>query len=246
MNRNESFGSAQVNTLVVHLAWASLEMMVDDVSDLQVMVSGDDNDVSDLKISCADGRLLVEQPTYGLTIKLNTDRWMQLFLRIPREWKGAVEASTISGLLNVRGLTGTDLSLETVSADLRASGLSGITLALKSATGDIQAASVAAEKLAMRTVSGAISLHGAQARQVKLTSVSGENDLAFTAPFDRLDGNTVSGGIRVYAPMDVADVTLAALSGRLRTSNVSLKENAPVIRVSSVSGDLEINNNQQN
>lgn len=244
MNRNESFGAAQVNTLAVHLAWASLEMMVDDVSELQVMVSGDDNDVSDLKISCADGRLLVEQPTYGLTIKLNTERWMQLFLRIPREWKGAVDASTISGPLNVRGLTGTDLALETVSADLRAAGLSGITLALKSATGDIQASGVTTEKLSLRTVSGAISLQGVQARQVKLTGVSGESDLVFTAPFDRLDGNTVSGSIRIYAPMDTADVTLSALSGRLRTSNVSLKENAPVVRVTSVSGDLEINNDQ--
>lgn len=246
MNRNESFTGSQVNTLAVHLAWASLEMMVDDVADIQVMVSGDDNDVTDLKIACADGRLLVEQPTYGLSMKLNTKRWMQLFLRIPRDWKGAVDASTISGALNARGLTGSDLALETVSGDLRASSLSAITLALKSATGDIQASALSADKLSLRSVSGMIALQGVTAQQAKSASVSGETSVEFLAPIERMESSTVSGRVRIFVPLEVADVTFAALSGKLRTSGVSLQEGAPVIRVNSISGDLEINNNQQN
>ena len=246
MNRNESFTGSQVNTLAVKLAWASLEMLVDDVADIQVMGSGDDNDVTDLKIACTDGRLLVEQPTFGLSMKLNTKRWMQLFLRIPRDWKGAVEANTSSGTLNARGLTGSDLTLETVSGDLRASSLSAIALALKSATGDIQAAGLSADKLSLRSVSGTIALQDVAAQQVKTGSVSGETTLAFLAPTERMECSTISGKVRIFVPMDAADVTFAALNGKLRTSGVSLQEGAPVIRVSSISGDLEINNNQSN
>ena len=75
MNRNESFPALDVSTVTVHLAWASLEMIVDDVEDIQVLVSGDAGDVEDLKLLCQEGRLLVEQPTYGINIKqLNAER----------------------------------------------------------------------------------------------------------------------------------------------------------------------------
>ena len=246
MNRNENFALSQVNTLQVRLAWATLEMMVDDVPELQVMVSGDDNDVSDLKISCQDGKLQVEQPTYGLSMKLNTERWMQLFLRIPREWKGAVDAGTIFGMMSVRGLCGTDLALDTVSGDLRAANLQAITLGMKTATGDIQAGGISAEKLTLRSVSGIIKVQDVQAQQVKAINVSGEVTLDFLSPFEKVEGNTVSGNIRVYAPIDMADAALSSLNGKLRTSGVSLQEGAALVRVSSISGDLEINQIKQN
>ena len=39
MNRNESFPALDVSALTAHLAWASLEMIVDDVEDIQVLLS---------------------------------------------------------------------------------------------------------------------------------------------------------------------------------------------------------------
>ena len=54
MNRNESFPALDVSTVTVHLAWASLEMIVDDVEDIQVLVSGDAGDVEDLKLLCQE------------------------------------------------------------------------------------------------------------------------------------------------------------------------------------------------
>ena len=243
MNRNESFAAPQVNTLNVRLAWASLEMIVDDVTEMQILVSGDEHDVTDLKITCADGKLLVEQPTYGLSMKLNTERWMQLFIRVPKSWKGAVNASTISGMVNARGLTGTDLTLETVSGDLRTMGMNAIDLNLKTATGDIQAQNLTCDKLSLRSVSGQVKVQDVDVRQVKTINVSGETTLEFVAPFEKIDGNTVSGNIRLYAPIDMADAALSSLNGRVRTSGVALQEGAPEIRISSISGDLEIQNN---
>lgn len=241
MNRNESYPAAQVTNLAVHLAWATLEMLVDDIEEMQVLVSGDDNDVNDLKIESKDGRLLVEQPTYGLTIKLNTERWMQLCVRIPRTWKGAVEANTIAGMLNARGLTGTDLTLDTVSGDLRAMNLSGIAVNLKTISGDIKAGGLDCEKLAVRTVSGSVSIQSSAGMSVKLSGVSGDQALELIRPFERVEATTVSGDVKLYVPMDKADVALRAVTGRVRTSGVSLLEGAPAVRVTSVSGNLEIN-----
>lgn len=241
MNRNESFPASGIHTLAAHLAWASLEMMVDDVEDFQVLISGDANDVNDLKLQCNDGRLLVEQPTYGLTIKLHTERWMQIFIRIPRAWKGAVDANTITAPLKVRGLSGTDLTLDTVSGDLRATSLSSIATALRTVSGDIRADGLTGEKLGLRTVSGNMTVSGCGFDEYRLGTVSGEVSIEMVRPFEKLDGTTVSGDVRLYAPVNRVDAALRAVSGRLRTSGVSIQEDAPRAYLSSVSGNLEIN-----
>lgn len=241
MNRNESFPIADVTELALHMAWASVDVTVDDVSEIQVMVSGNEADVTDLKMTCEDGRLLLEQPTYGLSIKLNTERWMQVLIRIPPQWKGALDVNTISAPLKVRGVAGTDLQLDAVSGDIRADGLTGITIALRSVSGTVNANGLAAEKLSLRSVSGDITVDNADARRYKLNTVSGETSIDMIAPFDRLDGVTVSGSVRVYTPVFEADAVLRSVNGRLRTSGVSIVEKAPLIHVKSVSGDLEIN-----
>lgn len=242
MNRNESFPALDVSAVTVHLAWASLEMIVDDVEDIQVLVSGDAGDVEDLKLLCQEGRLLVEQPTYGINIKqLNAERWMQIFLRIPRAWKGAVEASTVTGPLKARGLTGTDLSLGTVSGDLRAAELSSITTTLHTVSGDVKASDIGGERLTLRTVSGDALVNACGFDSYRVATVSGGVQLDMTRPLDKLEGTTVSGDVRIYAPITAADATLRSVTGRLRTSGVSIQPGAAPIGLASVSGNLEIN-----
>ena len=106
MNKILTFSPASVTSMEVHLAWASLEILADDVDELQIMAAGDDNDVNDLKVEEKAGKLTIEQPTYGLTIKLNGERWMQILIRLPRSWKGAVDANTIAGPLPRTGRAG--------------------------------------------------------------------------------------------------------------------------------------------
>ena len=108
MNKIETFSPTQITGVEAHLAWASLEVLADDVNELQVMAAGNDKDVSDLRIQEKEGRLVVEQPTYGLSIKLNSERWMQIVIRLPRSWKGALDMSTITAPLRARGISGTE------------------------------------------------------------------------------------------------------------------------------------------
>lgn len=240
MNRNEAFSSMQVSSLTAHLAWASLDVMVEDVEQIQVCISGAEKDVKELRVECLEGTLLVEQPAYGIKT-LGTEHWMQIILRVPREWKGAVDLNTISAPLNIRGLTGTDFTLDTVSGDLNASGLQCITAMLRSVSGLVKADGLSGEHLALRSVSGDITARGCGFDSFRINTVSGEVNLNLVQGFDKLEGISVSGSIRVDAPISAANAALRSVSGRLLTKDVSIQPDAPEVRVSSVSGNLEMN-----
>ena len=242
MNRNETFPPILVSSLVVHLAWASLEVCVEDVEQIQVLVSGADSDVKDLRMVCEENRLLVEQPAYGINLKnLGAERWMQIMLRLPATWKGAVDLSTISAPIKARGLTGTDLTMDSVSGCITATGLSSIATGLHTVSGDVKASDIQGEKLSLRSVSGSITVTDAGFDVYHVTTASGQADLDMNRPFQRVDSLSVSGDVRIFTPMDHADAVLRSVSGRLRTRGVSIVPEAAPLRANSVSGDLEIN-----
>lgn len=242
MERNLSFAPSSIQNLVVKLAWAQLEMFTDEVEEIQVLIAGDDRTVSELKVSEKEGRLLVEQPTYGLSMDIVSSKWMQVCLRIPRAWRGGVDASTLSGLLSARGLRGGDLVLDTVSGDLRALDMEGITLTLRTVSGDLKAGGLSSDKLALRTVSGDIHIQGSCCRQVKATAVSGTQVMEFAKPFDRVDVTAVSGDVSLRVPCAKLEALLRSVSGRIRTTNVSLGEGGPLVKITGVSADLEVIN----
>lgn len=242
MNRNESFPAILVSTLAAHLAWASLDVMVEDVDQIQLFISGAENDVKDLRVSCQENKLTIEQPNCGINLKsLGTERWLQVMVRLPLSWKGAVDLNTISGTMNVRGLTGTDFTLDTVSGELTASGMQSITATLRTVSGSIKAEDLYGEKLALRTVSGDVTGRACSYDTYRINTVSGQVDLDLDRPFEKLDGISVSGSIRLFAPMTSANAALRSVSGRLLTRGVSIDPEAPEAKISSVSGNLEIN-----
>lgn len=120
MERNMSFDGGSLDGVAVHLAWGQLEIFADDVDRIQVMAAGDDGSVNDLRIGEKEGWLVVEQPQYGLSLNITESRWLQICVRMPKEWKKTIACNTISGLLSARGLRAKSLTLETVSGDLRA------------------------------------------------------------------------------------------------------------------------------
>ncbi|MBR4459616.1 MAG: DUF4097 family beta strand repeat protein [Clostridia bacterium] len=243
MYRNERFDTAAVTSVSVKLAWATLELLAADVDQLQVLISGSDEDVEDMRAGIEKGVLTVEQPAYGLSTHIASDRWLQVTLRLPRAWKGEITGTTVAGMLSARGLSGSDLRFSTVSGSLRASQLTAMTLTLRTITGVLSAAEIAAEEsVAARTVSGEMLLSHLSAVRLKLTTVSG----TLTADLDtapaQTDVNTVSGDVSLTLPARAAAIRLRAVTGRLHTNGVAAgaEENAPVINAISVSGDLTV------
>ena len=240
MNRNESFPTASVSSLQIGIAWASLELSTDDAEEIQVLVSGNEEDVDDLRIEAADGRLVIEQPAYGLTTHITMVRWMQIVVRVPRRWMGAVEATTVAGSLRARGLTGSDIVLATVSGDLRTSDISAIELRTRTATGALTVISAGAERFTGRTVSGALRVENGDFRAMRLSSASGGLFLDLDAPFDTLDASTVAGDVTLQAPIAAAVINHRTVTGRLRTGGVSITDEGPAVSVNTVTGDLTV------
>ncbi len=238
MNRTETFDALALHTISIRLAWATLEILSDEVSAFQLLVSGDDMDVEDLKVSTSEGTLTIEQPAYGLTRHLTVVRWMQVILRVPREWKGAVDASTIAGPLKARGLSGTDLTLDTVSGDLHVMSLKAIGLGLHTVTGVLVADGLSAEQLNLRTVSARLAAEHADAEKVRISTVSGDVSAELSGRLEKLDVNTVAGDVQLTVPFEAANISYRAATGKLRTSGVSIAEEGPEVSVTSVSGSL--------
>ena len=243
MDRTEMFPRHQADHIELNLAWASLNVYVDDTEDLQVLVSGAEADVNDLRIAMSGERaLVVTQPLYGISYRIGTGRWLQVNLRVPREWKGGLTAYTTTGPMQVRGVQGSDLLLDTVTGEIRAAELRSITLSLKSVSGHILGSELRGNKLQARNVSGHISLSGCSFEEYRLGGVSGSQTVDMTAPFTSVECTTVSGDVALFAPMAAMDAIHRTVSGRLHTAGLSLQEGAPPVRITSVSGNLELSN----
>lgn len=242
MYRNEHFDPEVVTGLSVKLAWATLEMLSADVEQIQVLISGADDDVEDLRIGVNKGILTVEQPAYGLSTRIATERWMQVTLRIPSTWKGEITGGTVAGPLSVRGLAGSDLRFSTVSGSLRASQLSSLTLTLRTISGVLSALDISAgESFGARTVSGEMLLAHVSTARMKLTTVSAPVSADLDTVPEHTDISTVSGSVSLALPTRSAAIRLRAVTGRLITGGVSIAEEGPVISAVSVSGGLTVN-----
>lgn len=241
MEKNMQFETQGLESIVVHLAWAQLEAFADDVEKIQVLVAGDEHSVADLRLECKDGTLLVEQPQYGISVNgLMDGKWMQICVRMPRAYGKDIFINTISGLLSARGLHGENITLETVSGDQRVLRLEGKTVKLKTVSGDIRVDTLRADELSIRTVSGDVTADSLTARTVKGNGISGEQKLRFSAPFQKIDVNSVSGDVMIATRQQSVSAVLHSISGQVRTEGVSIAEGQdyPTVRLTGVSADL--------
>ncbi|MEA4999162.1 MAG: DUF4097 family beta strand repeat-containing protein [Candidatus Limiplasma sp.] len=242
MERNESFVSESLNDIVVHMAWAQVEIFADEIERVQVLAAGDEGSVGDLRIETENDTLLVEQPQYGLSLNIMESRWMQVCIRVPKSWTKKIHVFTIGGLLNARGLNGSRIVLDTVSGDMRAMRMTAREISLKSISGDVRSDRLTAGSLTVRTVSGNITLDEAVSQTYKCTTVSGDVKLKLKESFESMDVRSVSGDVTVLSPVSSMNVSMRSISGRVATNGVTLAEagDNPAVRMTGVSADLKL------
>lgn len=242
MERNVQFETTSLKDIVVHLAWAQLEIFADDVEKIQVMAAGDDTSVSDLRIGIKDQTLLVEQSQYGISLNITESRWMQVCIRVPRMWKKELYINTITSLLSARGLSGSKIVLDTISGDLRASRIHCSNLSLKTISGDVRAQSLHADTLSVRSVSGGVVLDDLMVQTLKCNSVSGEQIYNLQQGFRRIDINAVSGDVIITSPLDKVNAGIRSISGTVKLVGVrnTEVEGIPTVRVTGITADLKL------
>lgn len=242
MERNESFAAGSLNDLAVRLAWAQLEIFADDIEHVQVLAAGDETSVHDLRIEVEDNVLVVEQPQYGLSLKIMESRWMQVCVRVPKTWDQKMHVNTVGGLLNARGLSGSRIVLDTVTGDVHASRITAAEISLKSISGDIRADGLTGERITARTVSGSVVLDDVIGKSYKCTTVNGEQKIRQKSAFEQMELRSVSGDITVWSTSPRINVSMRSLSGNVTTQGVELSQekDVPVLRATGVSANLKL------
>ena len=139
-----------------------------------------------------------------------------------------------------RGFSGTAVPLDSVAGDMRAANINAIALTLRQVSGGIQAQDLNCDHVSVRTVSGKVRLSEVACLTAKLSGVSGDQRMECTRVFERVDVNTVSGDVELYAPLTQADIALRAVTGRVLTGGGSIVEKAPPVRGTSLTGNLAI------
>lgn len=240
MNRNEFLDALTITRINLKLVGATLEILSDDIEDVHVMVSGADRDVNALRIAAQADQLVVEQPATALAKNPVGVSWMQLTLRLPRTWKGRIDARTVSGWINARTLSGADAALESVSGTITASGMDFFTITLRSVTGDVKLMNASCEKCTLASTSGDVIASAVSLRTCSVTNITGNASLALVTPFEEITATSVTGDVTIDAPVSECDAVLRSVAGRIRTSGVSIVEGAARVRVTTVSGGLDI------
>lgn len=241
MNRNEFFQALPITRLMLRLTGATLEICTDDIEDIHIMASGSKTDVDALRIASSAEGLTVEQPVSAMAKSAKApDSWLEIAIRLPRSWKGAIDARTVTGWMNLRSVAGTDMSLDTVSGMLMVSDASFLTLSARAVTGSVKLSQVTAGKCSLFSTSGSLTAHGSSMKSGSASTVTGQVSLELTAPFEELTLNSVTGNLRVDAPMAECNVLLRSVTGRIHTSGVSILEGAPRLCATTVSSDLDL------
>lgn len=241
MNRNEFLQALPVTKLIPRLTSAALEICADDIEDIHIMVSGGKAEVDALRIASTAEGLVVEQPVSALAKSATAPgSWLEIAIRLPRSWKGAIDARTVTGWMNIRAVAGTDLSLDTVSGMVMVSDVSFLTLSARAVTGTVKLNQVSAGKCSLFSTSGSLTALGTALQHGSANTVTGQVTLELTSPFEELSLNSVTGDLRVDVPITECDATLRSVSGRIHTSGISIVEGAARLSATTVSSDLDI------
>lgn len=243
MNRNEFLEPLPLTRIALRLTSATLELCTDDIDDIHVMVSGADGDVKALNIAVNGNQLLVEQPAVSLQKNPISTSWLQVTIRLPMDWKGRIEARTVSGWINARGLIGTDLTLESVSGLINANALLFDAITLRTVTGDVRVNDMTCIRVSAGSTSGAISLQQTSLEQATLNAITGSMTLQLRSPFQSINASSVIGDLAIDAPFDQCSAVHRSVAGRISCSGVSIQEDSgAAVHFSTVSGNLDLTN----
>lgn len=243
MERNIGYSASMVDAVQVRVGWGQVELYGADTQEAQAAVAGDERSVRELVVKHENGKLIIEQPQYGLLPHFES-KWLQISVRVPLEWCGNVSLTTVSGAISVKGLRGKEVSLDTVSGAVHADRIRCDAFTMNAVSGALQATRVSSGSLRVRNVSSAISLFEVDVETVKIIAVSGQVSMDFLRPFASLELQVATGDIQIRLPGDRAEVAFRSVAGKLSCENFSGGPGAPTVQATTVTGNLRIASTQ--
>ena len=232
MDHTEVFPALNISTLRIRLASAALTVAVDEVEDIQVVISGEQPD--SVRLARQEGMLTIVQPLLPLR------KASEVTVLLPMDWKGALDAHTLSGAIHAMGVTGTDLILRSVTGPIESEALTGIAAHMRSLFGEVSISDLACDRCTVRTLAAPLRMAAGGFMAGRISALYTRADLDLAVPFDALSIRSLFGGLTVTAPIDRADATLASVRGRMLTDGMSIAAGAPRISMQSITANVQL------
>lgn len=239
MERNVNYLATMVEAVQVRVGWAQVELLTADTQEVQTAVAGDDRSAKELIIRHENGKLVIEQPQYGLLPHLDS-KWLQICVRVPQEWKGNIALTTVSGAISVKSVRGAEVSLDTVSGTVHVDRVQCDALAMNAVSGAVQATRVSGGALRVRNVSASIGLYEAAFDAVKAVAVSGQVSMAFARPFATMEMQAATGDMQLSLPGGRLETVFRSVGGKLSAEGFTGGEGAPTLQATTVTGNLSV------
>lgn len=239
MERSIGFPAEAVSRIRGRLTFAQVEIFSGAASDISLLLSGDEENLQEVRMELENGELLIAQPQLAFAKEILPKKsWLHVLIRLPSEWKGDFAVGTLTGVLGAQGISGSEMELSTVSGGLQLKDVRADAMHLHTVSGPISAKRIAAEQLRIRSMAGDIAVEGAAFETAKASNVSGEISLSIRENAKLLEIQTVSGSmhLEVQGP---ARASLRSLTGRLSRSE-EVAEGGLEIRGTSISGELVV------
>ncbi|NLB89848.1 MAG: DUF4097 domain-containing protein, partial [Clostridiales bacterium] len=231
-----------IEKLEINLSWGQMNIVVEPVDQLQILASGDDESLKELRIEVDDKELVIEQPQFGMYKNINASKWLEVVIRIPKEMHIPIEVQSISGPISARDISGENIHIETVSGKVLLQNIEGKEIYIRSISGAIRCQKLTGRKLKLRTVSGKSVLEQINVQKASYGTVSGDVIMDCSHVFDKMEYNTVSGSLTIYGPMEKISILRRGFRGNVRTEGVTLveEENHPTLKINSLTGDVSV------
>ncbi len=136
-----------------------------------------------------------------------------------------------------KGVKIKDFEYKTISGDLELDGITALKFKLKSTSGDVETTNLDLGETKFSTISGDIEINNLKAKSFEMSLISGDLDIKKAIIEEDMYFNSVSGDVQLYE-VECNNATLKTVSGDLNGNEFYPKE----VILKSISGDINIDN----
>ncbi len=245
MEKNFSFPTSNLDSIVVKTSWPQLEVNFSKIENINLFIAGDNKSVMQIEPKQSSNNLVIEQPQYGLNIDYKNGSWMQIVLNIPIEYKGKLSLNTVSGNCLLHGYNGSELVIDTISAGIIINNIKSDKIKLFSVNGSITAKNIDSNTIKIKTINGKTTLENVYVKKLTSTSVTAPQQYDLIRDYEKIEINSVTGDIEILQPYKKVNANVRSAAACIHYDNVTNEVCDQNIKIHAVSANVKIKCNNK-
>jgi len=182
-----------------------------------------------------DGKTIIVRIVYPNPVNVSISGRTWLDVKIPEDWKNALEVSTVSGQITAPQLNGEEIKLNTTSGSINVANINGEEVQMRSTSGSFKIGkAIVRDLFEMGTISGSFEADNIEAQKVKVESTTGTVTIK-NAVAEKVTSTSISGAVQMNLQEGSAE--MSTTSGEI---SVSFEKDFQKFKANSVSGSVTL------